>query len=218
MTWASEAHQRSAHDFEHVVWPVVGPLLGGGTLLAGEGRDDPLARLCDLTSSIDWWQRVPTGMRGISSRVQWDENFERQYRTLTVRTRKGGHPTELDRLVRDPAGAVRPYLQVHAYVREGGLRAAAAVPWAVLAMVVADMLAGGAREVANRQDADTWFLPVPWSVIPAADLVLYQDAELSPRAAAAVAACRAWLATAEGRAWLAWRNEVRAGRGQERLL
>jgi hypothetical protein len=116
---------QSSADFVRVVWPAVQahcPELRGSVLRMVEGsREHPIAADLDGCAGIDAYQRVPLGLRGISSRVQWGKD----YRTFTVRiARPNGAVTEyLKRLTtirRVHEGFLYPYWTIQAYVERPG--------------------------------------------------------------------------------------------------
>lgn len=110
----------SAHDFLRVVWPAIRQAVGGGDLRPVESvTSKGFQADLDQLAGIDAWQIVSgTGIRGISSRIQW---VDRPYKTFTIRkTRASGAPTEwekrIDAIVNRERGFIAPYLLVHAYI------------------------------------------------------------------------------------------------------
>ena len=112
--------QDSTRIFARVIWPVLGPRLGGGNLVPMEGvADSRFAREVDLRSGVDAWQIVSgTGMmRGIASRVQ----YGRAWASFTIRDRRvSGADTEvakrIEALRRKAGGWLVPALTIHGYV------------------------------------------------------------------------------------------------------
>ncbi len=118
---------QSSADFVRVVWPVVQqhcPELRGSALRIVEGRiNNPIAYELDVCAGIDAYQRFSWGLRGITSRVQW----ENDYQTFTVRTRRpSGTTTEytkrLTTIKRLDEGFFYPYWTIQAYVEKPGGR------------------------------------------------------------------------------------------------
>ena len=65
--------EASSSDFLRVVWPAIGPLVGGGEIVPVESvADKGMATMLDQRSGIDAWH-LSRGkqVRGIASRVQW---------------------------------------------------------------------------------------------------------------------------------------------------
>lgn len=121
----------SAHDFLHLVWPMIKPVLGGGEIEAVEAvTDEKTTERLDWLAGIDAWHYLADdgGMRGVASRVQWwRRSWERSWpwRTFTVRrSLPSGRPTEWDKrlaaLRQSHLGLLYPHLTVQAYVRKRG--------------------------------------------------------------------------------------------------
>ena len=96
-----ERIEQSRRDFERVVWPAIGDLIGGGELLPVEGLPDALARQLDQ-AGIDYYQIRGEGAQhptALCSRVQYHPNV---YPSFTVRMVRGTRSprTELLRLLR----------------------------------------------------------------------------------------------------------------------
>jgi hypothetical protein len=116
---------QSSADFVRLVWPILQahcPELHGSTLRMVEGsRTNPIAYELDVCAGIDAYQRLPLGLRGISSRVQWGKD----YQTFTVRlTRPNGAMTEYLKRVTTikhvNEGFLYPYWTVQAYIEKPG--------------------------------------------------------------------------------------------------
>ncbi len=89
---------RSQSSFVDLVWPCIGPRIGGGRVISMENsQDNELRTLFDVGSGIDAWQvSTEGGMYGIASRVQ---PYGRDWSTFTVRrTRASGSKTEWEKL------------------------------------------------------------------------------------------------------------------------
>lgn len=123
---------QSSADFIRVVWPVVQKHcaeLQGSVLRLVEGRTTTIAQELDVCAGIDFYQRTPFGLRGISSRVQWWTN----YQSFTVRiSRPNGSLTEyakrLHTIQLRHEGFFYPYWTIQAYVsRPGGALLSVAV-------------------------------------------------------------------------------------------
>lgn len=122
----------SAYDFQHIVWPVIAPALGGGNLRPVEAVETKeFQRSLDMLAGIDAWQVVENvGIRGIASRVQWGDFA---WDTFTIReSRDSGATTELEKRLavhQGEDGWLLPAFYVHAYLTEprGRLLSAAAI-------------------------------------------------------------------------------------------
>jgi hypothetical protein len=153
---------KSAAAFKNVVWPAIGPRMGGGEIIPVESvTTSGFARDLDIKAGVDAWVTYgSTHMRGIASRVQWVRT--RPFKTFTVRmSRKSGTSTEYEKQRHRIAtpGAVYPYFTVQAYLRDGTndlLIAAAAKTEDVIAAVGQ---IGWLQE--NSQDGATFWC-VPW--------------------------------------------------------
>lgn len=89
---------RSQSSFHDLVWPCIGPHIGGGRVISMENSgDNELRSLFDITSGIDAWQILTDGgMYGIASRVQ---PIGKDWSTFTVRhSRDSGVKTEWEKL------------------------------------------------------------------------------------------------------------------------
>jgi hypothetical protein len=159
------------------VWPVIGPMIGGGTLdLVGSHRqDDPMRAALDIRAGIDAWQLCDANgpMRGIASRVQ---RVLEPYPTLTTRQlRTTGTDTELVkrmRAVTDPdKGWLYPTLTTHAYEhKHTGVLLAAAVTYTLpMYRAVLDDFRRprGQRLVYTKRNPEdgNLFLVVPWELL-----------------------------------------------------
>ena len=115
--------RKSKSLFESLVWPAVGPLIGGGRAISMElSQDSELRTLFDVSSGIDAWQiSADGGMYSIASRVQ---PYGKDWSTFTVRlSRKSGAKTEWEKLreacySRD--GRVYPQWFIQAYTTYDG--------------------------------------------------------------------------------------------------
>lgn len=162
----------SAHDFERVVWPVIGSWCRGGEIIAVESvTETPFAALIDQKAGIDYWQLSGDGamLRGLAVRIQWGHNWD----TFTVRAeRDSGAKTELEKRIAalsdSRAGWLYPALTVQAYVerrRTGSLISAAVVR-------TKDLY----EYVLSHDDGESWyyqrtsnatFIVVPWANLKA---------------------------------------------------
>jgi len=89
---------RSQSSFHDLVWPCIGPHIGGGRFISMENSgDNELRSLFDVKSGIDAWQILTDGgMYGIASRVQPSGS---DWSTFTVRhSRDSGAKTEWGKL------------------------------------------------------------------------------------------------------------------------
>lgn len=117
--------EASSSDFLRVVWPAIGPLVGGGEIVPVESvADKGMATMLDQRSGIDAWHLSrDKQVRGIASRVQWGSTA---WNTFTVRyARHSGASTEYEKRKNDiyaDAGWLYPHLTVQAYI--GGSKAA----------------------------------------------------------------------------------------------
>ena len=177
----SAAVQHDLHwsrvSFLTKVWPVIGPMIGGGTLdlVESHRQDDPMRAALDMQAGIDAWQHCGRNglMRGIASRVQ---RVMEPYPTFTTRQlRTTGTDTELVkrmRAVTDPEkGWLYPTLTVQAYERkQTGILLAAAVTHtlpmyrAVLDDFTRPMRPRLVYTQRNSQDGNL-FLVVPWELL-----------------------------------------------------
>ena len=110
--------QWSTRLFNEQVWPLISPILGGGSLLQMEGRPDvELARILDMNAGIDGWHVHNIGMRGIASRIQITKD---PFDTFTIRmSRDSGASTEFEKrsvaIDGKKHGWIYPALTVQAY-------------------------------------------------------------------------------------------------------
>lgn len=121
------AIERSAHNFQSIVWPTIGPLLGGGRLMPVETvTDSGMAQTLDMLAGVDLWYVYQDHIFPIASRVQYGG---RAWNTFTIRySRPSGQPTEYHkRLESIRTGSLYPAVTIQAYVNNGQLLAAAAV-------------------------------------------------------------------------------------------
>ena len=116
----------STEDFMRVVVPAIRYCIGGGRVGPVESSTSTgMARSLDILAGIDAWQVVTDeGIRGISSRVQWDRKC---WRTFTIREhRPSGALTELEKRMRGAGfvgrGYVYPHLTTHAYLTKDEIR------------------------------------------------------------------------------------------------
>lgn len=122
-----QAIQRSATEFKEVVWPAMGPRLGGGELIPVESvTDSPVANALDMLAGVDLWYVYRGQIFPIASRVQYGG---RAWNTFTIRySRPSGVATEYHkRLESIKNGSLYPRLTIQAYVHNGRLLSAAAV-------------------------------------------------------------------------------------------
>ncbi len=158
--------RRSKSSFESLVWPAIGPLIGGGQAISMElSTDSELRTLFDVTSGIDAWQvSTAGGMYAIASRVQ---PYGKDWSTFTVRlTRASGAKTEWEKL-RDACysrdGRVFPQWFVQAYTSKDGssLLSCAAVRTAELVSHI-DFFCSESQDVReNRCDGNKFWM-VGW--------------------------------------------------------
>src|SRR3989304_1287929 len=76
----ADALKASSRAFVEVVWPVVGPGIGGGELVPVETvTASGFAKDLDTLAGVDMWQVVrPEGMRPIASRMQLPRSTPRR--------------------------------------------------------------------------------------------------------------------------------------------
>lgn len=126
----------SASDFLNIVWPVIKGRIGGGELIPVESTTDTgMKRDLDVLAGIDAWHidRGVGQMRGIASRIQWDDYA---WNTFTVRKhRTSGATTEYEKrlyaLNNPNKHYLIPALTVHAYITKrpnGKLLSVAVIP------------------------------------------------------------------------------------------
>jgi len=158
----------SAFEFQRLVWPAIQSFCGGGDIVPVEAIEaEGFAKQLDVMSGIDVWQiHRDRGMRGIASRVQWDDGRPQfPYRTFTVRKRRfNGSDTEYAKRVRSlnvRGGWLYPHLTCQAYIglprRSGALLAAAVVKTQDLIEMIGD----GRCHVKPTSNADFWV--VDWN-------------------------------------------------------
>jgi hypothetical protein len=159
-----QALSDSQAAFRDLVWPVIAVECGGGRIVPVEAvTATDFARELDILSGIDAWQIFPgngagEAMRGIASRVQWNQDWP----TFTVRrsVRSGG-PTEYHkRCAALEGGYLSPYLTVQAYIAGGELLS---VGVATTAAVIAAVDPRNWRPV--RGSGETFYV-VPFSDVP----------------------------------------------------
>lgn len=154
------AIRRSSHTFAGIVWPVLGPRLGGGEIIpvetVTEGR---MAELLDTVAGIDMWHVKGQQMYGLASRVQYGPT---PWDSFTIRfRRRSGIPTEWEKRIRAIAdGALFPYLTVQAYVDGDRLLSAAAVPTRHL--ILRSLQYIGSQRRTNYSDGSE-FIYVNWN-------------------------------------------------------
>jgi hypothetical protein len=159
----------SASDFVHVVWPVVAPLCGGGTLYPIEAaRHLGIIVALDNCSGIDAFQMLPSGnmLRGVASRIQ----YGRLYPTFTLRyKRSNGAATEFEKrlyAIRHVAqGYIYPHLTIQAYMSKpnGQLLAVAVTETSSLYLYAQRYRQDPSRVYEQRNPSDgNSFLVVPW--------------------------------------------------------
>lgn len=126
----------SAMVFRDVVWPCVGPSVGGGEIVAVECVTmHDFKNELDTLAGIDAWQIQHNAcyMRGVASRVQVIKGRSLPYDSFTIRlTRSSGAKTEYEKRLyqidNSAAGYLYPYLTIQAYVTEShALLSAAAI-------------------------------------------------------------------------------------------
>lgn len=119
----------SAFEFQRLVWPEIGPRIGGGYVIPVEAvSDHEFAKELDVLAGIDAWHIIKKRncVRALASRVQWTN---RPYDTFTIRyKRDSGTITEytkrLDAFLNKDKGYLYPHVTIQAYVstpRRNGL-------------------------------------------------------------------------------------------------
>lgn len=113
--WRAD-QKRSAKAFREIVWPEIVDYVGGGTLMSLEetGNDD-----LDRTGGIDAYQLLRTGIRTITQRTQFLDDY-RKPATFTIRYSRTRNPlTEYQkRYDALNKGFETPGLVIQAYVYE----------------------------------------------------------------------------------------------------
>lgn len=152
---------KSARCFVDVVWPQVGPWLGGGELIPVEGLDD--AALLDMFAGIDGWhvQGNERRIRGLASRVQSAPHL---YSSFTIRSRRvSGAETELAKrlaaLYEPDKGWLFPAITVQGYAAADEFVAAGCIYTRDLYTYIADGQEGRDYEVKrNGQDGNEFYV------------------------------------------------------------
>lgn len=158
---------KSATALRDIVWPRIGPLVGGGRLVPVEDVTSPgFARELDLLAGIDAWQIInEQRMRGLASRVQFGST---DWATFTVRTSlPSGQDTELQKRLtwlRSTDGTLGPHLTCQAYVDNGRLVSAAiAETKHIIRIANIGVPVGLARE--RRNPDGNRFVAVEWTTL-----------------------------------------------------
>jgi hypothetical protein len=180
------AMTKSAKALQEIVWPVMGPLVGGGRLIPVETVTSAgFTRELDLLAGIDAWQILSgQSMRGLASRVQFGE---RAWNTFTVRSSlKSGYDTELQKRIRWAdhgweKGLLGPHLTCHAYVAErSGPDQLVSAAIARTRDIIAAIRCGYSYRRANGADGNV-FECVDWSVLEEQGAVMCRWPEPAPR-------------------------------------
>jgi len=162
----------SAYDFMRVVWPVIKKPIGGGQLVSVESVISNISFIKDLDiyAGIDAFQiqKLNNRMRGIGSRVQWDNpNYppNKDWHTFTIRkSRSSGATTEYEKRIKAIDGDgnfLWPSITVQAYVtkrRTGTLINTAVVD----TKAMFDFIKAGKAEVKENNDDGNKFYRVDW--------------------------------------------------------
>jgi hypothetical protein len=165
----------SAFEFQRAVWPVIQCKCGGGELIPVEAvANTDFGRDLDVLAGIDAWQiKRGTGMRGIASRVQWDDAREQYpYCTFTVRKTRfsNGNPRlsrsadiEFEkrwRASRGESGWLFPHLTVQAFFSQPRRAGDLLTCGLAKTMDVVDMIVRGRCTERCTSNASFWV--VPW--------------------------------------------------------
>lgn len=122
----AQAIERSSHAFRDVVWPTMGPLLGGGHVIPVESvTDSAMSTALDTLAGVDLWYVANREVYPVASRVQ----YGRAWNTFTIRySRRSGVATEYQKRVTSIlSGSLYPRITIQAFIQGGQLLAAAAV-------------------------------------------------------------------------------------------
>jgi hypothetical protein len=169
MRYASDDMPRSTKAFMELVWPKIGPLVGGGELLPVEGRQDYVCQRLDADAGIDFLQCVGGLEYGIAGRAQGGHN----YPTFTIRHgRPSGRSTELQKRMlqcRAP-GCVKPHWTIQGYYSGSSLLQAAAVRTDDLYRYVEQHL--GELEVVPISDGSASMMVAEWERLHEANIDL----------------------------------------------
>jgi hypothetical protein len=102
--------------------PIIAELLNGGEIIPGEGDDNEVCKLLDMTCGTDYLQAYKDKglVWGVASRIQIVRKGMKPYNTFTVRkARESGVSTEYEkRAYAIEHGGVYPFLTMQAYVDE----------------------------------------------------------------------------------------------------
>lgn len=160
----------SAFEFQRVVWPRIQGWCGGGELMPVEAvAAEGFTKQLDVLAGIDAWQiHTENGIRGIASRVQWDDaRPDFPYCTFTIRKlRFNGSDTEYKKRVRalnDAGGWLYPYLTSHAYVRMPRRSGALAAVAIAKTRDIVEMIGIGNCETNQTSNASFWV--VSWDAM-----------------------------------------------------
>ena len=179
---------RSAEAFAFSVWPVIGPMLGGGQLVSVESvAAIDFAKQLDVLAGIDAWQiQSNARLRGLASRVQWVTG--NPYNTFTIRkSRTSGATTEYEKrlkAINNPrAGWLFPALTVQAYIATGTDRLLSAA--GISTCDLFNFIANGTPQDhytirTNSQDGNE-FIVVDWATLRRFDVKVVVAAETTMR-------------------------------------
>lgn len=118
---------RSARQFRDLVWPQIGPLIGGGDLIPVESvTESGFAKQLDWVGIDAWVIRAGPHMLGLASRVHKWMGYETF--TIRLRTDYGTTTTEYQKrvLALVTPGAICPHWTIDSYIKDGRLVCAAA--------------------------------------------------------------------------------------------
>ena len=160
--------------FDDVVWPVVGPWLGGGKTVPVESTRS--TDILDGLGGIDRWHVLGDMMRGLAIRIQWGEPWN----TFTIRYDRGsGNPTEYQKRLRaiehNQQGWLMPAITIQAYLSErehGELLSVAAITTKDLIDFIKDL---DDKNPYTRETHDnTAFIYVPWDELHGSGIRIFR--------------------------------------------
>lgn len=156
---------------KETLWPLIGPLIGGGRYISLEDHSSDLAEALDQTSGIDGIQLLPGGgSLAIATRVQFGPQ---SWDSFTVRfSRTSGAETELAKRLREleRPELLAPYWTIQAYCTSegeplsiGAIRTADLYPYIRAELASALQYRHHVIRVRENGDDGNCFLALDWA-------------------------------------------------------